>query len=380
MHIFAGILGSALLVIILGDAFETIILPRRVTRKFRLTRLFYRYTWLPWRKLCQGIRQRKRREAFLSFFGPVSLLMLFALWALLLILAFAILQWAFGSGLVGPSGQPANFSTDLYASASTFPTLGLGDVHPITTAAKFLMVWEAAAGFGFLAVIIGYLPVIYQAFSRREAAISLLDARAGSPPAAVEMLRRYAEGRSLVDLPVLLHQWDHWAAELLESHVSYPVLTLFRSQHANESWVGALTVIMDTCALLIVGVEGASARQAQLTFAMARHAAVDLAQVLSTPPVLPPADRLPPHELERARRLLAHYGAPLRDGPLAEAQLRELRRMYEPYVHALASYLVLDLPPWFAREGAPDNWQTSAWEHAARRIPTPETIVPDDHL
>jgi hypothetical protein len=380
MHVFVGIAGLALVLIILGDAFETIILPRRVTRKFRLTRLFYRYTWLPWRALAVRVNNRKRRESLLSFFGPASLPLLLLVWAVGLIVAFAMLQWAVGSRLFG-AGLSSSFGMDLYASGTTFTTLGLGDVTPLSAAARFLMVAEAGTGFGFLAIVIGYLPVIYQSFSRREANISLLDARAGSPPSAVELLRRYAETRSLSEIDDLLNEWDHWAAELLESHISYPPLSLFRSQHANESWMGALTTILDVTSLLIVGVEGARAHQAQLTFAMARHAVVDLAQVLKTPPLPPQPERLSAEGVARIREVLRRYRIPLRDGAAADQKLAELRQLYEPYVNALANYLVLSVPSWFPAENTPDNWQTSAWERAARRIPPSDAFDPtlDDH-
>ncbi len=378
MHPWAAVVGFALIFIILGDAFETIILPRRVRRKFRFTRLFYRYTWLPWRALAGSIRNRRRRDSLLGFFGPLSLILLLVSWALLLIVGFALLQWAWGTRLDGDIGP--GFRTALYFSGTTFTTLGLGDIKPVSAMARFFTVWEGGTGFGFLAIIIGYLPVTYQAFSRRENNISLLDARAGSPPAAVELIRRYAASRSLQELDVLLHEWEHWAAELLESHISYPVLTLFRSQHSNESWVGALTTILDTCAMLIVGVDGANSRQAQLTFAMARHALVDLAQVLNTPPKQSAQNRLPPADFDRLRNLLATYAAPLRDGPEVQGKLAELRQMYEPYVNALASYLIVEIPGWFAREGTPDNWQTSAWERSVRRTTPEGAPLPDEHL
>src|SRR5262249_5701683 len=153
---------------------------------------------------------------------------------------------------------------------------------------------EAGLGYGFLAVSISYLPVLYQAFSRREATISLLDARAGSPPTAGELLRRLGAARNVTGLGPcpLLVEWERWACELLETHLSYPVLGYYRSQHDNQSWVAALTCILDTSALLIAGVDGADSYQARLTFAMARHAAVDLALVTQTAPVSPQPDRL----------------------------------------------------------------------------------------
>src|SRR5262249_8170043 len=166
---------------------------------------FYRSTWKPFSTLARRIRSSRRREMFLSFFGPLSLLMLLSVWALGLIAGFAILQWALGLPLNvsrGPGGFPAYF----YLSGTTFFTLGLGDVTPLTPAGRTLTVIESGVGFGFLALIIGYLPVIYQGFSRREMNISLLDARAGSPPSAAELLRRH--GRNMEDLERLLHEWE----------------------------------------------------------------------------------------------------------------------------------------------------------------------------
>jgi hypothetical protein len=228
---------------------------------------------------------------------------------------------------------------------------------------RVLTVIEAANGFGLLAIVIGYLPVLYQSFSRREVNISLLDARAGSPSSATEMLRRHGESGNLGQLSSVLHDWERWAAELLESHLSYPVLCYFRSQHDNQSWLAALTTVLDTCALLMVGVEGLPAWQAKLTFAMARHAVVDIAQIFSTAPASPQAcaTRLFPGDLERLRDILEHNGASLRNDGDSELKLTELRLMYEPYVNALSERLLMPLPPWILGPDAIDNWKTSAW-------------------
>jgi hypothetical protein len=359
----AGVAGVVLLAVVLWDAFETIILPRRVSGRFRLTRLFYRSTWKPWRGTARLLTGR-RRDAFLSFYGPLSLILLLALWAAGIVFAFGLLQWAAGSALTMTGGAPS-FGADVYMSGTTFFTLGLGDVVPRTPAAKVLTTVEAGMGFAFLAVVIGYFPVIYQAFSRREVAISLLDARAGSPPSASELLWRHRGDPGAAALADLLREWERWAADVLESHLSYPPLAYFRSQHFNESWVAALTTILDTSAIVIVGLEGWCVRQAELTFAMARHAVVDLAQVFSTPPGAA-EDRLPAADLERLRVRLAGGGLRLKARPDFAERLSELRRMYEPYVVALARYLALPLPPWIRDVDRPDNWQTSAWDRVVR--------------
>src|SRR5437879_2610064 len=283
MRWIGGVAGVVVLAVVLWDAFETIILPRRVSGRIRLTKLFYRYTWAPWRATARLLTGRPR-EAVLSFYGPLSLIALLALWAAGSVVSFGLLQWAAGSAMTVAGGGGTGFWSDVYMSGTTFFTLGLGDVVPRSAFAKTITVVEAGTGLPFLASVIGSLPVIYQAFSRREVAISLLDARAGSPPSAAELLWRHRGDPGAGALTELLRDWERWAADVLESHLSYPPLAYFRSQHYNESWLAALTTILDASAVVLVGVEGACVQQARLTFAMARHADVALAQVSHPPP------------------------------------------------------------------------------------------------
>jgi hypothetical protein len=360
MSILFGGLGVVLILIVLGDAFETIVLPRRVTRQISLARLFYRSTWLFWYTAVRTIFSRKRQENFLSWYGPLSLVLLLIFWATGLVIGFAFVHWASGSVIKTPEGS-AGFGTYLYLSGTTFFTLGLGDVIPTTTFGRGLVAFEAGMGFGFLALVIGYLPALNQSFARREVNISLLDARAGSPPTAAEMLRRHSHDRGLEDLRQLFHEWERWSSDLLESHLSYPVLAYFRSHHDNQSWLGALTAILDASAFAIVSFEGPCERQAQLTFAITRHAIVDLAQVFNCPPHKPKHDRLPSDELARIRTTLMEAGLKLREGNAVDQKLSELRRMYEPYVCALSNYLRITVPPWIPKSNRIDNWQTSAW-------------------
>ncbi len=360
MSILALIIGVAVILIVLWDAFETVVFPRRVTRRIRLVRLFYRTTWRLWSAATRIVSGEKQQENLLSYFGPLSLPLLLGFWAFVLIFGFALLYWAPGQTLKTPEGT-VSFGACLYFSGTTFFTLGLGDIVPVTSTARSLIVIEAGMGFGFLAMVISYLPAINQSFSRREVNISLLDARAGSPPTATEMLRRHTQGNAMEALTRLLHEWERWSAELLESHLSFPVLVYFRSQHDNQSWLAALTSILDTSAFVMTSLEGECTRQAQLTFAMARHAIVDLALVLRTPPRKPKVDRLSPADLDAIRSLLSSEGLKLRKGADADEKLNELRRMYEPYVHSLSQRLRLSVPPWILGSSRTDNWQISAW-------------------
>lgn len=367
MKILETALGVVIILIVLWDAFETVILPRRVTRKLRLARLFYIFTWGLWSAIARRMRPGKFREVYLSFFGPLSILMLMCTWALGMVVGFALVHSGVG-GAVMSTGEPMNFLLDLYLSGTTFFTLGLGDVVPRTTAGRMVAVVESGVGFGFLALVIGYLPILYQAFSRREITISLLDARAGSPPSASELLRRFGREENRGMVHELLREWERWSAEVLESHLSYPLLVFYRSQHDNQSWLGALTVIMDTCALVMVAFEKQKTLQARLTFAMARHAATDIAQALSARPRSLEPDRLPPRDFERLCAILTpvgvHFCATAAGAQEAGIRLRELRETYEPYVQGLSQRLLLPLPPWVPAGEAHYNWRTTAWQRS----------------
>ena len=363
MLLASAIAGILVIFSVLLDAFETVVLPRRVQRQFRISALFYRKTWVPWRRICSRIKSVSRRENFLGYFGPLSLIVLLGLWAVGLIFGFALLQFGAGEHLQ-LNREPITFTRLIYQSGETFFTLGYGDIVPISGIARALAVLEAGMGFGFLGTVIGYLPTIYSSFSRREIEISLLDARAGSPPTAAELLARFGNPPQQEVLDQIFRSWERWAAEVLESHLSYPALSFFRSQHNNQSWLGALTTILDASALVISGVDGLRSDQAKITFAIARHAVVDLAQVVyaSYDPNIP--DRLPAPEFVRLQQSLAERGINLNLGSEREQKLTQLRALYEPYAQGMARNLLINLPPWIHPERKRDNWQVGPWDRA----------------
>lgn len=363
-----GALGLLLILFVLAEAFEALVLPRRVTRPFRFVRLYYRVGWRAWAAAVQVLPNTRRRQTALSVFGPLSLLVLFALWAVALIVGFGLLQYS-----LDPARH--NLTAALYLSGTTFTTLGYGDVNPAVPVTRTLAVVEGAVGFGFFAVVVAYLPVLYQAFSRREAFIGLLDARAGSPPAAGRMLLRTPPGggRCLTDF---LAEAERWAAEVLEGHLSFPVLGYYRSQHDNQSWLAALACVLDACALLLTVVEGADRTQARLTFAMARHTLVDLGLVLRRAPEAPSDDRLPAARLAELLAALAAAGVSVKDDDRARAKLADLRGLYEPFVEGLAGHFRVVVPAVWPADERPDNWQTSAWLRRA----APLAELGDDHF
>jgi hypothetical protein len=347
-----AILAIALLLLVFQDAFEVMLLPRRVHRQVRLTRFYFAAVWTAWCAIALRLKAGERRERFLSVFGALSMVVLFALWAGSLIAAFGMLQWT----LQGTGHSP--LTEQVYLSGVTFFTLGYGDIVPYTGMARAFSVFEAGSGIGFIAVVIGYLPVLYQLFSRREAHVIQLDARAGSPPTATTMLSRHAEAESLDKLDDLLREWEIWGSELLESHLSYPMLVYYRSQHDNQSWLAALSAIMDCCALILVGVEDMKPLQARMTFAMARQVIVEMSRSFRVKPSrYDGGDRLPHTDYLQMETIFAQAGLGWNGGRDTEETLAALRATYEPLLDGLGSALLLPLPTWIARENAADHWQ-----------------------
>ena len=387
MHWWASIFGIALIFLILMDAFETVVLPRRIKRSFRITSWFYRNSWGLWTRVGRHIKSANRREGFLAYFGPLSLIVLLGFWALGLIFGFACVQYGLGEHLT-LANEKITFGKVLYLSGETFFTLGYGDITPNNAAARALAVMEAGMGFAFLGVVIGYLPVVYNSFAAREIEISLLDARAGSPPSAAEFLSRLGCCPEQTVLDEIFRDWERWCADLLSSHISYPVLVFFRSQHSNQSWLSALTVMLDVTSLVMTGVDGIHPDQAKLTFAMARHAAVDLAQVVNAEYNPHEVDRLKAEDLTRLRAALAQAWREshlaVNDGADVPERLAELQVLYEPYLHAISRRLLMTLPPWVHTDRKKDNWQGSPWDRAiqARALEHPGHArrTADDHF
>jgi hypothetical protein len=346
------------------------LLPRRVKRDPRVARGLLRALWIPWRAASRSM-SGGLADAVLGIFGPLGLLMILAALSIGVILGFAGLHWAASSHLGG--GHVAAFGDDLYfsagaffsASASGLPQAGLG---------KAMQVVEAATGFGFLAIAIGYLPALFQAFSRRETAVSRLDPRAGSPPSAGALLARSALRGGWSELDEYLREWETWTAELMETHLSYPILGYFRSQHVNQNWLAALTTVVDSSAYALAYGPDEEIEAAELTFRIGRHALADLAYAF-TPRR---SQRRPVRNTTRLTAAgLAELQQRLEGSGLesnasdeeAGARLEKLRASYEPYAVAISDWMALDLPDWIPEE-VHENWRVSVKRrHGDRLLP-----------
>jgi hypothetical protein len=294
-------------------------------------------------------------------FGPLSLIGLLIMWASLLILGFALLQWSQVDAFT-PRGSLNSFLNAIYLSGVTVFTLGFGDITPTQPFSRFVAVLEAGTGFGFLAIVIGYLPTLYQSYSRRETIISMLDSRASSPPSAGELFARMATLDNFTGFEQFLSDWEVWGAELLESHLSYGVLAFYRSQHTGQSWVSALATIMDTCALIMSGVCPGPKSQATHTFAIGRHAAVDLSIVFGVDPTTIMEERLSDTDWDNLCRKLTSAGIPIDTSAAARQHLNYLRSKYEPHLQGLSARFLMPLPPWLYEIDMVDNWRSDPWK------------------
>jgi hypothetical protein len=350
--------GLFFLSIALWDAFSTVVLPRTVSVAFAPARVSTRLGWRLWRFLGCRIGNRSARQSFLTAFGPLSVFLQLGLWAVMIVAAFALLHVGLATRLNPPTSQ-GEIGTFFYLSGTTFFTLGLGDVAPLNPLGRALVVVEVGMGIVFLAMIIGYLPVLHQAYAQREVGVQLLEARAGSPQSAVRLLRRFGRPESAETLTTLLLEAERWAAELSQSHLAHPVLAFYRSQHLDRSWLISLTTLLDSCALLLVSRSGVPSHQAHATFRMAVRAAADLARIAGRAPYRIASERLPPGDLPRLCAALEFSGLILPAATDLEAKLKKLRGLYEPSVLTLAAWLLVPLPEWIPtvvgeKEDGPD--------------------------
>jgi hypothetical protein len=261
------------------------------------------------------------------------------------VLCFAGLHWAFSTDLGG--SHAAGFTQDLYYSAGTFVSASTPEA-PTDATGKILQIAGATGGFAVLFIAIGYLPALFQAFSGRETAVSRLDARAGSPPCAATLLERSGIHGGWQGLSEYLREWEPWAAELMETHLSYPILGYFRSQHINQNWLAALTTVVDASAYALAYGPPEAVGEAELVFRVGRHSLADLAFAFTrrrgAEPIGRSEGRLTPEGLRQLHDRLEGSGLHSEPDPEAAERLNELRGTYEPFAVGIAKQLALNPP------------------------------------
>lgn len=373
IQIMAALLGLILILISLQDAFEVVLLSRPVERQVRLMNYFFRVTWAVWSRLGRLFPAGTKREGFLGVYGPLSMVLLFICWAIAIVVGFGFLQWALQDRTVMPMGS--TLANRLYLSGDTFFTLGYENAASRTDLSHILIIIEAGTGFGFIALVVSYLPVLHHDFSQRDKQIIQLDARAGTPPTVGVLLQRHAALGNLDTLNQRLRDWEIWASELIESHSSYPMLAFYRSQHQNQSWLASLALVLNCCTLVLACSEDVLRLQAESTFMAAGRVLIEISRSLNVRP-LEKTDptRASPAVLARIEHMLITAGWHWISGPEPEEMIIILRASYEPMLDGLSSYLVLPLPAWIDNTGelTTVNDRKSATWRLTRHLKSPE--------
>jgi len=330
---------------VLWDGFATIILPRTVAPMRRTSGRFYWWTWSLWAAAARKIRQPNLRLNFLAVFGPLSVMRLLIVWAVLIIVAFALIYHGLGQRFLSSAGS-VRFGTLVYMSASTFLTLGLGDVTCPDPIGRLFIILEAGTGYTFLALMITYMPLLEQAYQAREVDNLLIHSRVGYPPSAIKLLHRYSDTARSEILRGNLRAAEEWIAETLQSHLAHPVLSFYRAQHRGQSWLVSLTTILDTCSLLIAGGDGLLVAQARITYRMGLRLLKDLTGALCLTVDSRCRTRLSTANLPALLAAVKASDLPLNLGPSGTIQLLRLVRRYDVYLEALSACLLIPLPPW----------------------------------
>jgi hypothetical protein len=338
MRWIALVAGIVILLWTLLDVLRTLVMPRAARGRFRLSRILFRPVWQPWRWV--GVRRKtlQSRERVLAAAAPVFFFLLLFGWVSFALLAYALILWspAFVHGMGRSDGS---FGDALYTSGSSLFTLGIG-AGAASGWTRAIVVLAGATGLGLFAVVIAYLPVLYQAFNRREVGVLLLDARAGSPPSGPELLHRMGSAGMASALPELFAEWERWVADVLETHMSYPILVLFRSPHDNTSWVTSLGSVLDAATLMLTSVEGEPDERAKLLYGTAVHAVEDLYYYLRLTEREAVIQR---DEFEDVLDDMKDDGFAIRPLDDAFARFTEKRAKYAPRLDALA--VLLAAPP-----------------------------------
>lgn len=348
------LLGLMIWAIVLWDGFATIVMPRPVEPLRRTSGLVYFVTWHAWKAIGRRLPAGSARTRFFSVYGPLSVVVLLAFWGSLVIFAFALIYHGLGVRSVdAPGDEEVAFPAILYMSGSTFLTLGLGDVVATSMLGRLFVILEAGSGLTFLSLIVTYMPTLDGAYVMREVGSLRIQSRAGRPPTATGLLRGYAGPGGESHLAGDLDEAERWMATTAVSHVSHPVVAYYRAQRWGTSWIVALTIMLDVCAILIAEGRTPALDRARSTFRMGLRLLEDVSKTLGIPVRPRPIPRLTAADLASLDATLATGPIRLTMGPEQGEKLIRLVSLYDPTLHALAEWLVVDLPPWL-HSGTPD--------------------------
>ncbi|HET9782477.1 MAG TPA: potassium channel family protein [Candidatus Dormibacteraeota bacterium] len=336
-----ALLGVAILGITFYDLFQSVVLPRPSIRKVQLARTVVRPLWRVWKWVMNRGSQIDRSERRLASFAPIALLTLFLIWGLALITGYALLIDGMADQL---RPVPGNFLESFYVSATTLVPLSYGDFVPEQGLVRLVIVTESITGVVVAALAITLLFELYNAFRSREEAVIALDALAGAPPSAVQLLETAAAPNMDGALKETFDEWRRWSAMVLESHLAYPLLVYFRSSHDNEAWINSFGAVMDSAALIMSSTDHPAKGAAKLMFTVGNHLVEDLAWVFRLQ--IEPESIIERSEYTAAVVRLRAAGYEMQDGDQAWERFSRLREKYASAINLMAQYLLAPPAQW----------------------------------
>ena len=335
----AALAGLALVLMAASDAVSTLVTTRRRRGRHWPTPTYYRLTWRAWRAV--GRRAGPEvREAFLGVYGPLSLLGLLVMWVVLLVAGWGAVWWGLRSAVTGVDG----YLDAVYFAGVGFFTVGFGDLVPTGGLARLLVLVEAFMGLVTMALVIGYLPTLYGAYSRRELQLLALDDLSDEPTTAISFLEAGFANGGTQGVAAAFAEWERWCDEVFDTHTAYPMLAMFRSRQPGQHWLTALGVVMDAAAIALATVDAPKAGPAARLW---RRATRMLQNFRRLPAIAtraaeggPPADEA---SFQALYQRLADAGAPLRPYEQAWGDYRRLRASYLPELVAATELLVVPM-------------------------------------
>lgn len=371
------VLGAALLLATVYDVFQSVVMPRPAVGRIRFSVTFTRRAWFAWRRLAQRPKRLQTREAALAVFAPLLMTVLLILWAFAFILAYALLLNGFHAGL---QPSPGSFGETLFYSAGSLLSFSVDGIQPTWAVTSFLGAIEAGTGFGLFAVVVSLLFSLFTAFQRRETAVVALDVLAGAPPTGVQLLETCAKFDMPERLIATFVTWQAWTADVLETHLSYPLLFFFRSSHDNEAWSNSFGAVMDAATLVVSAIEHGPEGEALIMYKLGDHLITDMARNLGiTVEHMPGVER---HEFDEVFERLHRAGYALRDRDAAWEQFAELRSHYADWLNRVSRTLATTPAPWIGdrsylphRDGRPGPGDHS--RYAGISVPRPPEPPPE---
>jgi hypothetical protein len=348
--------GVLLVAAVLYDVFLAVIVPRRTTSVFRFASPMTLYLWPLWRRWGVRLHPAWRREDFLGTFAPFTIVLLLVVWVVALVFGYALILHSLSDQMQPPL---ADFGSAWYAAGISLLTIGYGDIVPVGFAARLASMAAAASGLAVLALVISLTFNLYGSFARREVLVLLLDSRAGVPPSGVMLLETFGRQRIIDELAATFQRYELWTAEMLDSHLAYPILPFFRSSHDGQSWISALGAVLDAATLLVTTADPAwidsdvglrkSRAGAEMMYHLGCHALVDLTQIrpawrrLIASESLPGIERA---EFDTACHKLIEAGYQLAVGDEAWQTFAKHRAVYAARLNLLARYFASPPTQW----------------------------------